>query len=91
MNDLIESVRRYRAIEPNIGLAIAACFLDLGMRVEHMGAMTLATMFHMFLANGLEGAEQRASVLQELPEQSIEYVGIAARRSSRFMAANGQR
>jgi hypothetical protein len=88
MNDLIENVQRRRAVEPNIGLAIAACFLDLGLRVEHIGAMTLATMFHMFLANGLEGADQRLSVLQELPEQRIEYVGVAARRSSRFLAAN---
>lgn len=76
-------VRAARGLGPNLAMAIAAAFLDLGLSPEPIGHLTTAISQHMFFANAVEGAEQRAPLLRELPLTQIEYVGPEARESPR--------
>lgn len=74
-------------IEPNIGTAVAAAFLDLGLEVRDVGPLATALMQHMFFAHAVEGAQQAPEVLKCLPEPCIHYVGREARSSPRALAA----
>jgi hypothetical protein len=77
-----------RQTEPNMGMAIAAAFLDLGMQVTEIGPLAAALMQHMFFAHAVESARQAPTVLKCLPEACIRYVGREARSSQRALAAN---
>jgi hypothetical protein len=87
MEAVVVAAQSRRKLEPNISIAVTAAFLDLGVSVEQIGPLTLSTMFHMFLANGVEGAAQSSAVLRELPEDRIRYTGRSARTSPRCDAA----
>lgn len=75
-----------RRTEPNMGMAIAAAFLDLGVQVTEVGPLATALMQHMFFAHAVEGARQAPEVLQCLPAECIRYVGREARSSPRARA-----
>jgi hypothetical protein len=75
-----------RQTEPNMGMAIAAAFLDLGVRVDEVGPLATALMQHMFFAHAVEGARQAPEVLRCLPEACIAYTGRDARSSPRALA-----
>jgi len=79
-------VREQRKVEPNMGIAIAAAFLDLGMTPHQVGSLTSALMQHMFLAHAIEGSAQGAS-LRELPAGYVEFDGRAPRSSPRAQEA----
>jgi hypothetical protein len=79
-------VTRLRQTEPNMGMAFAAAFLDLGLAVEEVGPLATALMQHMFFAHAVEGARQAPTVLQCLPEPCIDYIGVEARDSPRAAA-----
>jgi hypothetical protein len=89
MDAIIDVVRQRRKMEPNMSIASAAAFLDLGLSVEQAGPISFALMFHMFLANGVEGRNPESEVLRELPENRIRYVGKEARVSPRRHAVSG--
>lgn len=72
-----------RQTEPNMGMAVAAAFLDLGLEVAEVGPLATVLMQHMFFAHAIEGARQAPAVLQRLPTESIHYKGPAPRRSPR--------
>ena len=74
-------------IEPNIGIAIAAAFLDLGVQVNEVGPLATALVQHMFLAHAVEGARQAPEMLQCLSPECIRYVGREARSSPRALAS----
>jgi hypothetical protein len=76
-----------RQTEPNMGMAIAAAFLDLGLNVHEVWPMSTALMQHMFFAHAIEGARQAPAVLQRLPDRCIDYVGREARESPRARSA----
>jgi hypothetical protein len=80
---LIEVMRSERGLEPNIGIAFAAASLDLGFAGEHVGLLCTALWQLVPVANAAEGAEQAPAILQQLPLETIEYVGPAPRKSSR--------
>jgi len=82
MNAVSAAVAEQRAVEPNMGIATAAAFLDLGMTPHQVGSLTSALMQHMFLAHAVEGAKQGAS-LRELPAGYVEFDGHAPRSSPR--------
>jgi hypothetical protein len=82
MNEVSAVVREQRGVEPNMGIAIAAAFLDLGMTPHQVGSLTSALMQHMFLAHAVEGSAQGAS-LRELPADYVEFDGCAPRSSPR--------
>jgi hypothetical protein len=75
-----------RQTEPNMGMGIAAAFLDLGVNAHEVGPLAAALMQHMFFAHAVEGARQAPQVLRCLPERCIDYTGRAARQSPRTLA-----
>jgi hypothetical protein len=77
-----------RKTEPNMGMAVAAALLDLGVQVTEVGPLATALMQHMFFAHAVEGARQAPEVLKCLPEECIRYVGREARSSPRALAAH---
>jgi hypothetical protein len=80
-----------RQTQPNMGMAIAAAFLDLGAHVHEVGPLATALMQHMFFAHAIEGARQAPQVLRCLPERCIAYVGREARESPRALVASASR
>ena len=79
-------VSEVRHPEPNMGIATAAAFLDLGLTSHQVGSLTSALMQHMFLAHAVEGSTQGAS-LRELPASYVDFVGHAPRSSPRAKGA----
>ena len=75
-------VREERGTEPNMGIAVAAAFLDLDLTPHQVGSLTSALMQHMFLAHAVEASAEGAS-LRELPTAYVDYVGHAPRVSER--------
>lgn len=75
--------KRVKNLEPNLLLALAAAFLDLGFRGNEIPAMAVMILQPTFLANAVEGADQRAPVLQRFPDEAVNYVGPPPRTSPR--------
>jgi hypothetical protein len=67
-----ETIRRIRGLEPNVGLGAAAVCLDIGFTPAQIGPLITAL-----------GAEQAPASLQILPRGSVNYVGPAPRSSPR--------
>ena len=82
MEVLSSAVREVRGTEPNMGIAVAAAFLDLGLTARQVGSLSSALMQHMFLAHAVEGSAQGAS-LRELPASYVDYTGQGPRSSPR--------
>jgi hypothetical protein len=76
-------VVRERGAQPNMGMALAAVFLDLGAKPEQVGPLTTALMSHMFLAHGVEGAQKPSAALRCLPDSAVQYTGPSQRKSPR--------
>ena len=81
-----DEIREIRGTEPNMGVAVAAAFLDMGMTPHEVGATATALMQHMFFAHATEGAGDSGHVLRLLPDECVSYVGPEPRTSPR--AAN---
>ena len=77
------AARALRGLEPNIGLAVAAACLDLGFTPRQIANVSVALGQTDYLANAVEGAEQRPAVLRRLPDACVQYVGRADRASPR--------
>ncbi len=77
------AARILRNLEPNIGLAVAAACLDLGFTPRQISLVCVALGQTDYVANAVEGGEQRPAVLRRLPDAAIEYVGKAERTSPR--------
>jgi hypothetical protein len=77
------AARVLRNLEPNIGLAVAAACLDLGFTPRQISLVCVALGQTDYVANAVEGGEQRPAVLRRLPDAAIEYVGKANRTSPR--------
>lgn len=78
-----DEIREARGTEPNMGVAVAAAFLDMGMTPHEVGAMATALMQHMFFAHAVEGAGDSGRVLRLLPDECVSYVGPEPRTSPR--------
>jgi len=87
MEAIIEPIRTARKSEPNIGVAVAAVMLDMGLSPIQIGALNVGLMQHMFFAHALESAAAPGNVLRELPEAYIAYRGRRPRSSPRAQAA----
>jgi hypothetical protein len=87
LDAIAKVVTAARQTEPNMGMAVAAAFLDLGVRAHEVGPLAAALMQHMFFAHAVEGARQAPEVLKCLPERHIDYTGREARSSPRALAA----
>ena len=84
---LTEHVRAEHGMEPNIGIGGTAMLLDMDLSPEQARVVTVFAMAHLFLANAVEGAEQRSSILQSLPASAVHYAGPAPRVSPRARSA----
>ena len=85
MQVVSDYVREQRKTEPNIGLAVAALFLDMGLHDHEIGPLTTTLMQHMFFANAVEGARGAPDFLRELPAEYLKYTGKAPRKSPRAL------
>ena len=81
--DLIAEMKRARNTPPNVGLPAAAALLDLGYNPLQIGVLNYALFQPTWLANAYESSMQQDPNLQRLPEENVEYVGQALRRSPR--------
>jgi hypothetical protein len=84
---LAEAVREVRRAQPNMGIALAAVLLDMGLSPEQIGALVTALMQHMFFAHGVEAAAASDGTLRKLPDAYLAYAGRDARQSPRALAA----
>jgi hypothetical protein len=83
MEILSTAARDIRGVEPNIGLAVAAACLDMGLDPTQIGPLVIALVSHMFIAHAVEGARQRSEVLRELPDEYVSASTREARQSPR--------
>jgi hypothetical protein len=83
MNRTADLVREARGAEPNLGIALAAIFLDMGLVPQEIGALVACLMQHMFFAQAVEGARQADPGLRQLSPESLDYVGRPSRTSPR--------
>jgi hypothetical protein len=77
------SETRRRGVEPNIASAFTAAALDLGFPPQRVESLFVLALLPCFLSNAVEGAEQKADILREVPSDDLEYRGPARRLSSR--------
>lgn len=77
----VERVLRARGVRPNIVLAVAALFLDLGLPPPRAGMLLGALMAPGFAAHAIEAAEHDGPLLRELPRAAVDYQGAPPRRS----------
>ena len=85
---LTACIEQERRLPPNISAALAAIWLDLGLRADEVPAATMFLNQNVFVANAVEGARDAAgaAILRSLPVAAIEYVGPAPRISPRAAA-----
>lgn len=83
MEAVADAVRSLRRAEPNMGIALAAAFLDMGLDAREVGALVTALMQHMFFAHAVEESNAPSSVLRELPAAYVDFVGREPRSSPR--------
>lgn len=81
------AARLLRGLEPNVGLGVAAACLDLGFTPRQTSLLCVALGQTDYIANGVEGAEQRPPTLRRIPDESVDYVGKPARTSPRMAGA----
>ena len=72
-------VRGTRGLSCNVGLPVAALSLDMGLQPEQLASLYTGLTINVFLANAVEGAAQAPSILRNLPDSSIEYIGTPPR------------
>ncbi len=81
MEAVAGAVKKAKNAEPNMGIALAAALLDMGLEPQEILMLVVALMQHMFFAHALDGTRSDAKVLRELPAAYVEYDGRAARVS----------
>lgn len=87
MNAVADAVRGARKAEPNIGVALAAVLLDMGLTPNQIGALVVSLMQHMFFAHAVDGVSAKNTVLREIPSAYVKYEGQPPRVSPRAHAA----
>ncbi len=85
---LWQTARSERKLEVNIVGAAVAALLDLGFTADDVAPLTTVFFEPTFIANAVEGAQQRSSELLSLPPGATRYVGPAARESPRKLASS---
>ena len=87
MNAVADAVRSACKAESNIGVALAAVLLDLGLNPDQIGALVVSLMQHMFFAHAVDGVSAKNTVLREIPAAYVKYEGVPPRVSPRALAA----
>lgn len=76
-------IREERQAEPNIGAAVAAMSLDMGLAPSEVGVMSAVMMQHMFFGHAVEEAAAPSKLLSKLPDEYVRYRGRKPRTSPR--------
>lgn len=87
MEAVAEVVRAERNAEPNIGAAVAAMALDMGLAPAEVGALSAIMMQHMFFGHAVEEASAPSALLAKLPDAYVRYRGRKPRTSPRAASA----
>jgi hypothetical protein len=77
------AMRSLKRLEPNMTAGVTATLLDLGFTPNQIPVLAVVLGQTDFLANAVEGSEQRAAALRRLPDDCIRYVGKLPRVSPR--------
>ncbi len=85
---ITEVVVEARGTQPNMGLAVAAVLLDLGLAVREVGPLATALMQHMFFAHAVDAAKETPSLTRCLADEHVRYTGRAPRQSPRAVSAS---
>jgi hypothetical protein len=80
---LANAIKEAKGLKCNVGLAFAALHLDMGFTPMQAGLLTICAGQIDYMANVAEGAQQSHKLLQNLPDECIEYVGPETRKSPR--------
>jgi hypothetical protein len=83
MEEVAAAVTKAKKAEPNMGIAVAAALLDMGLEPREILMLVVALMQHMFFAHALDGARSDATALRELPVDYVKYEGRSPRESPR--------
>jgi hypothetical protein len=78
------AMRTLKRVEPNMTGGVTATLLDLGFTPRQIPVLCVFLGQTDFLANAVEGSEQRPAVLRKLPDERIRYVGKPPRSSPRM-------
>jgi hypothetical protein len=87
METVAAAVTQAKKAEPNMGIAVAAALLDMGLEPQEILLLVVALMQHMFFAHALDGARSDAVALRELPVDYVKYDGRPPRLSPRAKQA----
>ncbi len=87
MNAVADVIRVARKSEPNIGVALSAVMLDMGLTPTQIGALVVGLMQHMFFAHAVDSAATTGGILREIPEAYVSYRGRRPRLSPKAQAA----
>jgi hypothetical protein len=82
MDAITVVLREARHVEPNVGIALAAVLLDMGLTVDQIGALVVGLTQHMFFAHAVEGATSTGP-LRKMPDEYVTYRGTGPRESPR--------
>jgi hypothetical protein len=81
------AAREVRKVEPNIGFAMAAVSLDMGLDPSDIGPLVISLVTHMFVAHAVEGARQAPKLLRQLPDAAVAPSTRPPRESPRARAS----
>jgi hypothetical protein len=87
METVAAAVTQAKKAEPNMGIAVAAALLDMGLEPQEILLLVVALMQHMFFAHALDGTRSDAVALRELPVDYVKYDGRPPRLSPRAKQA----
>lgn len=85
--DIAAHMSEHYDLGPNFAAPIAAIALDVGFDADVVAVFTSFLVFWGIAANAHEGTRESPEVLRRLPDEFIEYVGPAPRKSPRAQAA----
>jgi hypothetical protein len=88
MEAVAAAVSKAKNAEANMGIAVAATLLDMGLDPQEILMLVVALMQHMFFAHALDGVRSDATVLRKLPDNYVRYAGRSARTSPRAKEAD---
>lgn len=88
--DVADVFWRISNVRPNMPVAMGAICLDMGFIPAQIGPLMTAMGASAFWANAFEGAQQSPSCLQQLPSESVRYVGPAPKLSPRAALARSK-
>lgn len=83
METVAAVVLREQRVQPNIAMGLAPAALDAGFAAREVAPLMVTLLQATFVANAIEGAQQRDAFLRDVPREHVDYVGAPPRTSPR--------